>query len=521
MQKLPVIITLLLIATIANAQKKVAVKKDRPVTFNNMLGVNAFEWNFLMDPKNPNDATKIFEPKLAVIESFGGFRHYLDWQKIEPKKGSFTFNPTNNGGFNLDVIYQRCKQDGIEVLADIKGCPDWLQQTYPVNLRDGENVPMPFGSNKLNPASYIDQARAAFQFAARYGSNKNIDPSLVTVDSKPRWTNDNVNVPKIGMGVIKYIECDNERDKTWKGDKAHQTAEEYAANLSAFYDGDKGRLGRGVGVKAADPGIKVVMAGLSNADPKYVEDMIAWCKAHRGYKPDGSVNLCFDVINFHYYSSDSKPGGNGIGTVGVAPELTQASEIADGFVKLGKTYHLPVWVTETGYDINPGSPQRAIKIGDKSALITQADWIIRTSFLFARHGISKVFFYELYDDNTENPIQYASCGLAANSLQRRPSADYIYQAKHLIGDFTYMGTIDSYPLIDVYRKGNNTIYALMIPDEEGKTQTCKLSLGKVTKAIIYNFKPGSNNMVSTVVSVPNHILSIKVTETPVFVDITD
>jgi len=91
----------------------------------------------------------------------------------------------------------------------------------------------------------------------------------------------------------------------------------------------------------------------------------------------------------------------------------------------------------------------------------------------------------------------------------------------LIGDFTYMGTIDSYPLTDVYRKGNNTIYALMIPDEEGKTQTCKLSLGKVTKAIIYNFKPGSNNMVSTVVSVPNHILSIKVTETPVFVDITD
>jgi len=317
------------------------------------------------------------------------------------------------------------------------------------------------------------------------------------------------------------MECDNERDKWWKGDKAHQTAEEYAANLSAFYDGDKGRLGKGVGVKTADPNIKVVMGGLANPDPKYVEAMINWCKVHRGYKPDGSVNLCFDVINYHYYSNDHKPGTTDMGTVGVAPELSEAGTIADSFVKLGKTYHLPVWVTEAGYDVNSGSPQRAIPIGNKSALQTQADWVIRTSFLYARHGINKVFFYELYDDNSDNPVQYASSGLASKTIERRPAADYIFQAKNLLGDFVYKGTINNYPLVDVYRKGNKTIYVLMVPDEKYSSTTCKLSLGKSTSANVYNFNIGSNNMLINKVSASDHILSIKATETPVFVVVTN
>jgi hypothetical protein len=516
MKKLLFILICLPVFTL-QAQQKASSQN----TFKNELGINAFEWDFLQNPKDPNDPFHIYEPKMAIIQFFGGVRHYLDWQKIEPKRGSFTFNPTNNGGWNYDAIYERCKQDGIEVLADIKGCPDWLQQTYPADMRDGELVPMPYGSDKRNPASYIDQARAAFQFAARYGSNKHVDPSLVSVNSKPRWTNDPVNEVKIGMGVIKYIECDNERDKWWKGDKAHQTAEEYAANLSAFYDGDKGKLGKGVGVKVADPSIKVVMGGIADPNPEYVQQMINWCKAHRGYRPDGSVDLCFDVINYHYYANDHKPGTNDMGTVGVAPELSEAAEVADKFVRLGRAYHLPVWVTEAGYDLNQGSPQRAIPIGSKSALVTQADWIIRTSFLYARHGISQVFFYELYDDNSANPIQYASCGLADKKVERRPAADYIYQAKHLLGDLTYRGTINHYPIVDVYRNGRKTVYALMVPDEKGLSTTAKLSIGNATAATICNFKPGGNEMDTNTITVPSHVINLKVTETPVFVVINN
>jgi hypothetical protein len=489
--------------------------QQKPIAFKNLLGVNAFEWDFLQDPKSANDVSKIYEPKMAVIESFGGVRHYLDWQKIEPKRGEFTFNPANNGSWNYDAIYERCKQEGIDVLACIKGCPDWLQATYPPDMRDGENIPMPYGADRQNPASYIEQAKAGFQFAARYGSNKNINPSLVTVDSKPRWTSDPVNVPKIGLGLIKYIECDNERDKWWKGDKARQTPAEYAANLSAFYDGDKGKLGKNVGVKTADPNIKVVMAGLAKPDVRYVEGIIDWCRVHRGYKADGSVDLCFDVVNFHMYM---RKNANDNLTEGIAPELSDAAETCDSFVRLGNDYHMPVWITESGYDVNPGSPQRAIAIGSKSIAQTQADWLIRSAFLFARHGIGKVFFYELYDDNTQNPTQFASCGFALPNQQRRPSGDYFYQAKHLIGDYMYSGTVSHYPIIDVYRKGGKSIYALMVPDERGKTVICTLNLGNATKAVIYNFKIGSDDMSRSTVDLTNHNLKIEVSETPVFVE---
>jgi (2Fe-2S) ferredoxin len=227
------------------------------------------------------------------------------------------------------------------------------------------------------------------------------------------------------------------------------------------------------------------------------------------------------VINYHYYSNNSTPGSTDFGTEGMAPELTNGGAIADAFVRLGKAYHLPVWITETGYDINPGSPQKAIPIGNKSALITQADWIIRTSFLYARHGINRVFFYELYDDNPKNPTQYSSSGLASFG-QHRPAADYIDQAKKVMGNFTYKGTISHNPIVDVYRNGNKTIYALMVPDEKGRSVNAILNLGNAVKATEYQFNPGNKDMiVSPLNADASHNLKIKVTETPVFVEKVD
>ena len=62
-----------------NAQRKVPATPQANVTFKNMLGVNAFEWDFL----SPKDASILATDKMDIIESFGGVRHYLDWQKIE------------------------------------------------------------------------------------------------------------------------------------------------------------------------------------------------------------------------------------------------------------------------------------------------------------------------------------------------------------------------------------------------------------------------------------------------------
>ncbi|WP_183565113.1 hypothetical protein [Mucilaginibacter sp. SP1R1] len=488
------------------------------IPLKNMFGINAYEWNFLQDPANPNLKSHIYESNMAIIKAFSSVRHYMNWNKLENTKGNYTYNPTNNGSWDYDLIYTRCKQDGIMVLADLKNCPTWLANTYPTDVQDNENVPAPYGLSKSLPSSYADQARTAFQFAARYGYNAAVNKALVKVDSRPRWANDQPNVVKIGMGLIKYIECDNERDKWWKSTATQQTPEEYAANLSAFYDGDKGKLGNNAGVKIADPGMQVVIGGLATCDVNWVKRIVAWCAKNRGYKANGNVNLCFDVINYHYYNNDGDILTHAKPSTGVAPELSMAGSIADTFVKYAHTLpqHPEVWVTETGYDINQGSYQKAIAIGSKSAMDTQGDWILRTSLLYIRHGIKRVFFYQLLDDTPNAEVQYATSGVAENT-KRRPAADFVLQTNTLMGCYTYKATINAEPLVDKYVSGTKSMYVLTIPDQTGRTGIYTIKLG-TAKANIYTLKAGANVALKTQVATTAGKLAVKVSETPTFVE---
>lgn len=496
------------------------VRPGAPVPLKNMFGINAYEWNFEENPGSPNDRKHIYEDNMALIKTFSAVRHYLNWDRMESgNKGDYTFNPAFSGNWNYDVIYERCKQDGILVLADLKNIPSWMINTYPASSRDNDNAPVPYGKSLDDPASYVDQAKMAFQFAARYGYNKNVDKSQVKVVTKKRWNDDIPNQPNIGMGLIKYIECGNERDRWWGGDETHQTAEQYAANMSAFYDGNMGKLGPDAGVKTADPNMQVVMGGLASADIKYVQRMINWCKTHRGYKKDGSINLCFDVINYHLYSNNGDVRTHKRATTGIAPELSNDGSIANDFVKLANSLpqHPEVWLTETGYDINQESYQKAESIGNKTVLQDQADWILRTSLLYIRYGVKRVFFYQLFDDHAGGTTQYATSGLN-EGIKRRPAADFILQTTKLMGDYNYAKTISRDPLVDQYTLGDKTMYVLTIPDETGRKGTYNLDLGKAKTANIYRPKSGADVMNKSQVSTINGKVKIQVSETPVFVE---
>jgi len=492
------------------------VKRD--VKLKQFFGVNIYEWNF---EDGAIDPTAIDSTQMHGVQSFTQIRHYMDWEKLESDSGSYTYNPTRSGGWNYDVIYQYCKDHHIDVLADLKQVPGWLQNTYPENERDSEHVPVAHGKDYSDPASYIEQARVAFQYAARYGANASVDSSLLSVNSTPRWFADPVNSVKRGLNLIKYIECDNERDKWWRGRGAYQTSYEYAANLSAFYDGNKNTMGPGVGVKNADSTMKVVMCGLATPDAQYVRGMIDWCKIHRGYKPDGSVNLCWDVINYHLYSNDSNNQQNGQATRGTAPEAGGGgtAATAQSFVQMAHELagDMPVWVTELGYDVNQGSPVKAIPVGSKSVLETQADWILRSSLLYARNGVDRIFFYQMYDDNSDNPTQFASSGLINNDKTRRPSADYLYQTNKLLGEFVYKETLHNDPIVDRYAKDGQSAYALVIPDEVGRTASYALDLPNVDSAKVYTPTIGADSMAMHYVKTVDGKLTLTITETPTFV----
>ena len=481
--------------------------KIKPVPLKNFFGINAFEWDF-ENPENP----RLLDPsRLAAIKKFTGFRHYMDWDKLESTEGRYGFNPAYNGGWNYDTIYQWCKTQNIEVLACLKTIPPWMVATYPKDKQDGENTPLRYGKDPSDPLSYIEQAKVAFQYAARYGNNKKIDRSLLTMEPE--------NNVRVGLSLVSYIECDNERDKWWKGRKAYQTGREYAANLSAFYDGNKNKMGPGVGIKNADPTMKVVMAGQANPTTDYVRGMIDWCKEYRGYKPDGSVDLAWDIINYHFYANDASIDPSKKQTTGVAPETALADSFANEFIQMSYQYagDMPVWITEAGYDINPNSPQKAPPINDKAAQETEANWILRTSLLYARSGIQKVFYYELYDDNPDNTTKYATSGLINKDRSRRPAADYIFQTNKLFGEYTYKETINKNPIVDRYTYNNTSMYMLVIPDEESRSETYTLDLGKSINAYIYTPTIGSYNMKLVTKKTKNGKIDIEVTETPVFV----
>lgn len=497
----------------------------KQIKMKDLFGVNAFEWDFLQDPNNPNIGDRIYEPKMNLMKSFSSVRHYMDWDKLEDKPGIYSFNPTTRGGWNYDAVYARAKMEGIVMLTCMKNVPDWLFSTYPKKMQGVDNVPVKYGTNREDPQSYIAQSKAIYQFVARYGANKNIDTTAIKLNTIPRWHGDIVNQIKVGLDLVKYVECNNEPDKWWQGKRAQQTGREYAANLSAFYDGNKGKMGKYAGAKTADPSIKVVIGGLARPDVKFLQEMVEWCKENRGYKPDGSIDLCFDVINYHLYSNDNtgwfaKFKSN---KRGVAPEMNNMGDIADTFVsyaaELGK--NIEVWTTETGYDLNERSVQRAIPIGSKSALVTQADWILRTSLMYARHGVSRVFYYIAYDidapGSSYSNSPFGTSGLL-NHGSRRPAADYLLQASKLMGHYIYDNTINDDPIIDTYKYQDKTMYVLVVPDEKDRKEECTLHLGKAKKAKIYTLKVGADEMSSEVVPTDGGNLQLKVTETPIFVE---
>ena len=497
------------------AADPVVLAEQRRATLGQHMGVNAFEWEIL-DHVNPG---LVNEGMMAAVKNFNAIRHYMDWEKLEETEGNYTFSPTHRGGWDYDAMYQRCAAEGIEVLACLKTVPGWLQDTWPAADRDAENVPVRYGRDFTSPASYIEQAKVAFQYIARYGYNPNVSPALVRVNPAIRWNGDFPNQVRIGLGLVRYIECDNERDKWWKGRKGYQTGREYAANLSAFYDGHKNTMGPAVGVKNADPGVLVVMAGVASPNADYVRGMVDWCREFRGLRPDGSVNLCWDIINYHLYSNDAGSTQSGASTRGVAPEVAEAGPVAQSFVRIAHQYSqdMPVWVTEAGYDVNQGSIYHAIAVGNKTVLETQADWILRTSLLYARWGIARTFFYQLTDANINDPLQFSSSGLLKPDLSPKPATDYLRQTSELLGAFRYQTTLNRDPLVDRYTTATRTAYALTVPDEQGRTAAYTLALPGVDSASICRPQIGQAHMSVAKVRVLNGQLTLTVTETPTFV----
>ncbi|WP_165864906.1 T9SS type A sorting domain-containing protein [Rufibacter latericius] len=495
-----------------------------------MLGINTYPAD------NASTIAERLVQKINAIAPYHVVRDYVDWEILETNlAGEYAFQPTMKGNWKLDDIYARHKAKGKEVLVCIKNMPGWMLATYPTAIRDAENAPMPYkasyttvsstgstnyfneqyNADKQNPASYVQVAKVAFQFAARYGSNTSLNPALVKTKS----------IVKIGMNLISKMEANNEPDRHWKGRQANQTSDEYAAYLSAFYDGHMGTLGADVGVKQADPNMKVVCAGIASTKTAFYQGIVDWCKKYRGYLPNGKVNLCFDEINYHAYNNNFDGEQYAEGTrVGVAPELSLAPLNINKFHQINKEFigdgDMPIIITETGYDWN-STTQGTKVIGSKDKFQVQGDWILRSSLDYAMAGLSGLYFYQLYDDpsgSITNTTQYATSGHVDRvTFVRRPAADYMGQVWKYFGDFVPVERLSKDPRIDKYRdNAGREMYAAWIPDDEDRRSDYTLALGTDSANVFYT-RIGSDSMEVVKVKTVAGKLTVTVTETPIFI----
>ena len=284
------------------------------------------------------------------------------------------------------------KNAGVAVTPCLQLSAPWLHQKA-----DPNSKPIWPKGSAMAPSSYQAHADYLFQFAARYGSRKHAKEIL-------RLRKDQQ--PLSGLNLIGWIENWNEPDKKWKGKEGYFNPFEFAAMCSADYAGHLGALGPHMGLKQADPQLKMAMGGLTEIDLDYLKTMKLWADEVRGSFPA-------DAINLHHYSNDA--GGQHAGAKrGVSPEDDRLRERLLE-VCSWRDQELPgveIWLSEFGYATHPGSEQRAeIPGSGLSTEEVQARWLVRSVLEILAAGVDRAFVFNLYDPRSEAPSAFGSCGL--------------------------------------------------------------------------------------------------------------
>ena len=191
-------------------------------------------------------------------------------------------------------------------------------------------------------------------------------------------------VAKHAAGTIDHWEILNEPDGEWAFEG---TPEQYAAMLSAAYDG----------IKAQVPSAQVLMGGLMRPhEPGWLERVFATPGADALHK--------FDIANIHLRG----PVDNVVRRYGEFSGWIQA-----------RGFHGPLWVTEHGYPADPAFQNDAYRGGDAA----QAAYLTQTLVGLGEAGAPQVFV--TLRDNLDG--EYASEGLEhideanPDAVARRPS----------------------------------------------------------------------------------------------------
>ena len=451
-----------------------------------LVGVNAF----------------IDDPLDKMVPVSGVLREYHSWGwDTENPDRKTRFQPSGAAGGNawfFDDYYAGLTRAGVLVMPAIQGN---------IAGKPFDDKPAPAASAQ-DPAGYIDHARHLFQFAARYGRKKHPESALTLADGQPG---------RSGLGVIGAIEDWNEPDKTWRERAGWFTPFELAAMCSADYDGHRGALGPGVGVKAADSTLPFSIGGLAGIGIDYLRAMKLWADFRR----DGSFPA--DILNVHHYCTDG--GEQGFGKTGISPEADNLRGKMEALVRWRDT-NLPkceLWLTEFGWDTDPRSPIHAPAVGKLSAHEVQAAWLTREILLLAAAGIDRATMFMLRDVDSKGGGVFETCGLVTQKGEWKPKPSLFWLAtlKSRLKGFRFAGDVAT-GRADVtalrFTNGGRTVIALWCPTSEDKRVAgFRLPLPGARAATVVRFANDSVAGIVEKAALAGGAASIDVTEAPALV----
>ncbi len=438
---------------------------------------------------------------------------------------------------NFDTQYKNYSAAGLNVIP----CIQWnLANVQVSNKVDESNQPVIEDDafvradffDRFNPHTYFMYADSMFALAARYGANSS--SSLAAIAAQR--TIDTTQV--VGLNCIRWLELGNEPDGSWNGVHNYYSAYQYAALLSAGYDGHCSTLVSSVldgvnhfGVKNADSTMGVAMAGISAADCNYINAMSYWMMANRA---DGKV--AYDAFNVHHYMTKQiEINGNSF-TVGVSPEEGMLKETMAKFVELRNKYYSDkeVWITEFGWDTNQAyaTATSAHAYGNYTGRQVQAMWLTRSYLLLSSCGVDKATMYMCEDAGVESESvgKYGTCGVIAyeydedgNTVEvKKDSYYYIYTLKNTLGDFSFKREIAAYDenviIYEYESKDGRTAYAVWCKTSDGTTSENYLLKIDAESATLVEAVYGDIDGVQTELTSDSiGYVSINVSENPVYV----
>ncbi|MBC7774063.1 MAG: hypothetical protein H7246_01390 [Phycisphaerae bacterium] len=456
------------------------------------------------------------------LSQFGMVRDYHQWAldlgysnttdyrcAFDPAGNKLKWTPSYDGvrNYNFADYYSAIGGRGVPALMNI--APEmrgWIN--YPagqVNLLEqkpfcgqgqnpnGNGSPCYFGGacqappfsypNTANPTDFLEYSRWVSLFAYKFGSPINPSPTFAASFFDPYVTTGE----SYALGLLSHIEITNEPDKNWWGgapqtydeqDNQYQhnpwfyKPEQYAALLSAAYDGHASQNSPLLGIKNIAPKMRVVAGGLSDFRGLYYEKMFNWCVSNRA---NATKKLPFDVLNVHHYSTlGNQPLAavynnlfvvsdllsNGDPNNGISPEHDALKGKIGSFISsvinndpTSELENKDFWLSEFGYDTHDDAGNSFVDVPDLSIPSdpdcedadrqkVQAQWLTR-SFLeisaakssaeTGEKGIDRAMQFTLSDDPTPGATeQFSHSGLLHAGLSPKRSWYYVMTLKNVL-----------------------------------------------------------------------------------------